>query len=72
MEKPLPESVTELTVRAAFPLEAMVSVCEAGCPTVTLPKSMDVGLTAICAVAAFSCSEKVLLTPPALAVRVTV
>lgn len=72
MEKPLPESLTEFTVRAAFPLEVMVSVCVDGCPTVTLPKSMDVGLTTICAVAASSCSEKVLLTPPALAVKVTV
>lgn len=71
-ENPVPEMVAELMVRAAFPLERMVMVCAVGVATVTFPKATDVGLTAIWAVDASNCSEKVLLTPPAVAVSVTV
>lgn len=71
-EKPVPEIVAELTVRAAVPVERMVTLRVAGLPTFTLPKESDAGLIPICAVDAVNCTEKVWVTPAREAVRVTV
>lgn len=71
-ENPVPVMDAELIVSAAPPFEAMVTVCELGLAIVILPKARLVGLTASCAVPAFSWSETVLLIPPAEAVKVTV
>lgn len=71
-ENPAPETVAEPIVRAALPLDTIVTAWVLGLPVLTLPKLSVEGLTAIWAVAAVNCSANVLLAPPAEAVRVTV
>ena len=71
-ENPVPETVAELIVSAAVPVDRTDTAWVLGLPIFTLPKASVVGLTDIWAVAAVNCSEKLLLTLPAEAVRVTV
>ena len=59
-------------VTGAFPVELSVTGKVVGVFTVTLPNARLVGLTVNVGTAAFSCSAKLLETPPALAARVTV
>jgi len=87
VEKPVPLTVTEETVRGAVPVELRVIVCTAGVLSVTLPNPSEVALILMAAVAAFNCNEVVrelfwafavsvtnwaLLTEAALAVNVAV
>jgi hypothetical protein len=73
--KPLPVSVAELMVTGAVPVELNVTGSSAAVFTVTFPNATLVGLTdnvGTVAAAAFSCRAKLLETPFALAVSVTV
>lgn len=70
-EKPVPVTVAELTVTAAVPEDFSVMDCVAGEFTITLPKEMFVALRVSAELPPLSCNAKVLLTLPALAVRVT-
>ena len=69
--KPVPLSVAELMVTGAVPVEVNVTGSVDAVFTVTLPNAKLAGLIVNVGTAAFSCSAKVLETPPALAVRVT-
>ena len=69
--KPVPLSVAELMVTGAVPVEVNVTGSVDAVFTVTLPNAKLAGLMVNVGTAAFSCSAKVLETPPALAVRVT-
>ena len=69
--KPVPLSVAELMVIGAVPVEVNVTGSVDAVFTVTLPNAKLAGLIVNVGTAAFSCSAKVLETPPALAVRVT-
>ncbi len=69
--KPVPLSVAELMVTGAVPVEVSVTGSVDAVFTVTLPNAKLAGLMVNVGTAAFSCSAKVLETPPALAVRVT-
>ena len=69
--KPVPLSVAELIVTGAVPVEVNVTGSVDAVFTVTLPNAKLAGLIVNVGTAAFSCSAKVLETPPALAVRVT-
>jgi hypothetical protein len=71
IEKPDPDTVAELMLTAAFPVELKVSVCAVDVLTATLPKEMLVALTASVGVVAFSCKPNVSETLPALAVKVS-
>jgi hypothetical protein len=70
-EKPVPETVIELTVTGTFPVEVSVRDCVDFVFTFTSPKLRLEEPALSVAVAAPSCSEKVSLTLPALAVSVT-
>ena len=69
--KPVPLSVAELMVTGAVPAEVNVTGSVDAVFTVTLPNAKLAGLMLNVGTAAFSCSAKVLETPPALPVRVT-
>ena len=69
--KPVPLSAAELMVTGAVPVEVNVTGSVDAVFTVTLPNAKLPGLMVNVGTAAFSCSAKVLETPPALAVRVT-
>ena len=69
--KPVPLSVAELMVTGAVPVEVNVTGSVDAVFTVTLPNAKLAGLIVNVGTAAFSCSAKVLETPPVLAVRVT-
>jgi hypothetical protein len=70
-EKPVPETVTEVMVTAAAPVELTLTVCVTGVFTFTLPKLMLAALS-VREGLAISISTSVLSeTPPALAVSVT-
>src|SRR6202161_2253906 len=71
MVNPVPVSVAELMVTGAVPVEVNVTGSVDAVFTVTLPNAKLAGLMVNVGTAAFSCSAKVLETPPALAVRVT-
>jgi hypothetical protein len=71
-EKPVPDASAEFTVTAAVPLEVKVTVCVAWVFTVTLPNATLVALMLRVGIAGESCRAKVLDTPPAAAVSVTV
>lgn len=71
VEKPVPLTVTEETVRGAVPVELRVIDCTTGVFRVTLPNPSDVALIFIAAVAAFNCNEAVRELFWALAVSVT-
>jgi len=69
--KPVPDSVAELMVTGAVPLEVSVTGNVVGVFTVTLPNARLAGLMVSVGTAAFNCKAKVFDTPPVLAVRVT-
>lgn len=70
-EKPLPVAAAELTVTGAVPEDFSVIDCVAGEFTITLPKAMVAALRVNAGLPPLSCSAKVFVTLPALAVRVT-
>jgi hypothetical protein len=72
MEKPAPDTVAELTVTDAVPVEVKVRVWVVAVPTETLPKVRLVALTVNVGVPGFKLRATVLLTLPALAVSVAV
>ena len=68
---PSPVRAALLTVTGAVPFEVSVIDCDPAVVfTCTLPKAKVVALTVNVGTAAFSCMEKVVDVPPALAVRV--
>lgn len=67
--KPVPVNVVALIVTAALPVEESVRVCDARMPTATSPKSTLLVLRVSVGTEALSCSVKLCVTPPALAVR---
>ena len=72
--KPVPLKVAELIVTGAVPVDVSVTGSVDGVFNVTFPKvklAVLMDKAATFAAAAFSCIEKVLETPPALAVKVT-
>jgi hypothetical protein len=69
---PLPVTEAALTVTAAFPVDVRVTVCVAGIPVATSPKSTLAVLTSSVGVPGFSCSVKVPARPLTLAVSVAV
>lgn len=71
-EKPVPLTLAALTVTGAVPVEDRVTVCVAGEFCITLPKAMLVALMLSVGTPVPSCSENVLATLLALAVRITV
>ena len=71
-ENPVPLAVAALMVNADVPVELKVTVCVTAVLTLSLPKLRLLALTPRVGVAAPSCSAKVLLALPALAVSVTV
>lgn len=72
VENPLPLNVAELMVTAAVPVELNVTDCVTGVPITVLPKEMLVALMPSVAVPVVNWMMKLLVTPPELAVRVTV
>lgn len=68
--KPVPETASELMVRAADPVDESVSVCVACAFTFTFPNEMPEALTLSLAADATSCSENVAGVPPVVAVSV--
>lgn len=71
-ENPLPATVAALIVTAAVPVDESVTACVVAVWTFTLPNPMLAALTPRVAVPDPSCSAKVFVVPPALAVRVAV
>jgi hypothetical protein len=69
-EKPVPVSVALLMVTGAVPVEVKVKDCAVGVLTTMLPNAKVVALALSVGIAAFSCTEKVFDTLPALAVMV--
>jgi hypothetical protein len=69
--KPVPETVTELMVTAAAPVEFTVTVCVTGVLTFTLPKVRPVALRVSEGLASSTSISVVSEAPPALAVRIT-
>ena len=72
-EKPLPEMFAALMVSVLVPLDAMVTVCVAVVPVVTLPNDRDAGVTVMAGAEAggLSWMENVWFILPAEAVSVT-
>ena len=71
IEKPVPDSVAELMVTAAVPVDDSVIDCEVVVLTATLLKLRLEELTVRVGMAAFNCSAKFWAALPALAERVT-
>ena len=69
--KPVPVTVTELTVTAVDPVELSVTACVEAVFTSTLPNVKLAALIFNVGTAAFNCRAKLLETLPALAVSVT-
>jgi hypothetical protein len=69
-EKPVPVSVAPLMVTGAVPVEVKVKDCAVGVLTTMLPNAKVVAPALSVGIAAFSCTEKVFDTLPALAVMV--
>ncbi len=72
MVKPDPETVTELTVTAAVPVDESVIDCEVAEFTGSFPKLRLVALIERVGTAAFNCTANDCETPPALAVNAAV
>jgi hypothetical protein len=70
-EKPVPVMAAELMVSAAAPVELNVNVCVVGVLTATFPNAIAVALTASVGAATSTCTLKFSVTPPAVAVSVT-
>jgi hypothetical protein len=70
IEKPAPVIVAPLMVTGAVPVEVKVKDCAVGVLTTTLPNARVLTLALSVGRAAFSCTEKVFDTLPALAVIV--
>ena len=70
--KPAPVTVAPLMVTGAVPTELRVIVCVAGVFTATLPKAKLASLMLSVGTGTFNWRVKLLVTVPALAVRVTV
>lgn len=66
---PVPDIAAADTVTAELPVEESVSVCVAGLPTATFPKSTLLALSVSVGPATFSWRVKLSVTPPALAVN---
>ena len=71
IEKPAPDSVAACIVRAAVPVEVIVTDCVLGTFTTTLPNAKVEVLMPNADVAAFGCNVKLFDMPTALAVSVT-
>jgi hypothetical protein len=69
-EKPAPETVAELTVTGAVPVEVSIKVCVAGVFRVTLPKVMLEALMLSVGAEAVNWRENVSETLPVVAVSV--
>ena len=69
---PVPEIESELSVKAAVPLEVTVTDLLTAVPTETFPKASDVALRVSAGIAAFSCRETFCEVEFELAVRVAV
>ena len=69
--KPVPDTIAELTVTGALPLDVRVKDCADATFNVTSPKLMLVALMLRVGTTAFNCRAKVLETPPAFADSVT-
>ena len=67
--KPVPVTVAALTVTGAVPVDVKVTDCVDAVFTVTLPKATLVALILNVGTTAFNCRVKLLVMPPALAVR---
>lgn len=71
IENPEPLKVAELTVTEAVPVEVRVTDCVVGVPMTVLPNEMLVALMLSVEVPVVNWITKVSVTPPAVAVRVT-
>jgi hypothetical protein len=70
-ENPAPDTVAESIVNALVPFDVTVTDPEAEEPTDTLPNCNEVGLRDKAGLTAYRVKEKVFVTEPAIAERVT-
>jgi hypothetical protein len=70
--KPAPLTDADLTITGAVPVEVKIKGCVDGVLSATFPNGRFIELTVNVALEAVNCRGKLLETPPALAVRVTI